>query len=373
MDKDSLRAALAQALLDGDDDALRRLARMAVAALGRADVPGGRPAHYAYRVLRDMAAQTLIAGLLDQMLGRDKDDDTPADPFAEEVARRTLRDRIADFEQHVRDETRRLLAEERGREHVARTGVPKAPENLDFLRVGPEELATLRRQVQPLARRLATRLGAKRRHGNDGRLDFRRTVRSSLATGGVPVNTYFKPRRPHRPELVVLCDVSGSVASFAHFTLLLAWVLQEQFSKVRAFAFIDTTDEVTGFLKGNVDLPDAMQRMNREATLVTRDGHSDYGHSLDGFVANWSDAMTPRTTLLVLGDGRTNYSDPRLATVKHIVGSVKHAWWLNPEARGLWGTGDSSAKRYADVMPMVECRNVTQLEQFVTTLLPTPH
>ena len=124
----------------------------------------------------------------------------------------------------------------------------------------------------PLARRLATRLTARRRLGRSGRLDFRRTVRASLGTGGVPLVTHHKPHKPHKPELVVLCDVSGSVAGFAHFTLMLSYALREQFTKVRAFAFIDTVDEVTDFFTPGGDVSDALARMSTEADLVWFDG-----------------------------------------------------------------------------------------------------
>jgi uncharacterized protein with von Willebrand factor type A (vWA) domain len=185
------------------------------------------------------------------------------------------------------------------------------------------------------------------------------------------VVTRHRPRRPHKPELVVLCDLSGSVASFAQFTLMLTWALQEQFTKVRVFAFIDTCDEVSRFLDGADDLPEALARMSREAELVWFDGHSDYGHAFGVFAERFTDALTPRTSLLILGDGRTNYRDPALPVLSALVSQARHAYWLNPEPRGQWGGGDSAALRYADVVEMVECRTVAQLEHFVTRLLPT--
>ena len=119
-------------------------------------------------------------------------------------------------------------------------------------------------------------------------------------------------RRSHKPELVLMCDMSGSVASFAQFTMLLTWALSEQFTKVRVFAFIDGCDEVTRFLEAADDLPEALARMSREAELVWFDGHSDYGHAFEVFAERFADAITPRTSLLVLGDGRTNFRNPAL-------------------------------------------------------------
>ncbi len=364
---ESLRDRLAGLLLDGDDAGLRRFAREAVGQLGRAESAPGRQSFFAYRVLRELSPDTLIASLIEALLRGTGSERTP---FTEELARHTVRERIAAFRQYVDEEVRRRLAEEKGVESVSRTAVAPLIEQVDFLRASRDDLAALRRLVHPLARRLATRLAARRRLGRSGRLDMRRTVRASLGTGGVPVVTHHRPRRTHKPELVLLCDLSGSVASFAHFTLLLTWALQEQFTKVRVFAFIDSLDEVTRYLEGTDDLPSALARMSHEAQLVWFDGHSDYGHAFEVFAERYADAITPRTSLLVLGDGRTNYRSLALPVLRRLVGQARHAYWLNPEPKGQWGSGDSAAPAYADVVEMVECRTVAQLEQFVSRLLP---
>ena len=364
--RDLLRGRLLDLLLDGDDAKLRRFAREVVGRIGRADAAPGRQSWFAYRVLRQLNPQTLMAQLLAEVLQGEE-----RGGLAEKVARQTLSERIKAFESYVEAEVRRRLAEEKGVEQVSRTAVKPLVETVDFLRASRDDLAQLRREVYPLARRLGTRLTAKRRLGRSGRLDFRRTVRASLSTGGVPLVTKHKPHKPHKPELVVLCDVSGSVTAFAHFTLLLSYALREQFSKVRAFAFIDTTDEVTRFFEPGKDVADAMTRMANEADLVWFDGHSDYGHAFEIFEEKWPDAVTPRTSLLVLGDARSNYRQLALPTVKSLVHHARHAYWLNPEPRQYWGSGDSAATQYADVMPMVECRNALQLQDFVEALLPT--
>src|SRR6185312_1863898 len=227
---------------------------------------------------------------------------------------------------------------------VARSAVRPLVDQVDFLRAQQSDLAELRRTVAPLARRLAVRLSARRRMGREGRLDFRKTVRASLGTGGVPVVTHHRPRKVHKPELVVLCDVSGSVAGFSHFTLMLTQALREHFTGVRAFAFVDSTDEVTRFFRPGADVADAVARIGREA------------------------AVGPKTSLLVLGDGRTNYRRPGLPVLADLVRRSRSAHWLNPEPRRLWGSGDSAADRYGEVIDMVECRNAAQLADFITTL-----
>jgi hypothetical protein len=365
VDREALRDELRDLLQSGDDEALRRFARQAVDLLGRGESQPGRQSWFAYRVLRALSPDTLVASLLAALLAGE-----PRGGLAEQVARQTIRERIAALQAYVDAEVRRRVAEERGRDQVARTALRPLVDEIDFLGAQREDLAAMRRAVHPLARRLAARLAARRRLGREGRLDVRRTVRGSLGTGGVPLVTHHRPRRAHKPELVVLCDVSGSVAGFAHFTLMLTAALREQFGRVRAFAFIDTCDEVTRLFAPGADLADSVVRLSREADLVRYDGHSDYGNAFEVFTERWPDAVGPKTSLLVLGDARTNYRDPGLPLLKALVGRSRHAYWLNPEPRRQWGAGDSVAPRYAEVVEMVECRTVAQLAEFVTRLLP---
>ncbi|HXV94862.1 MAG TPA: VWA domain-containing protein [Pseudonocardia sp.] len=368
VDMEALRDILADLLRDGDDAALAELARAVVDALGRAGGgpgAGGQPSWSAYQALRALSPETLLARILADLAGGQ---DTSA--FSDEVLRREIRDRIARFRKMVTDEVRRRTAESRGREHVARTAVPRQAEQVEFLSAYADQLAQLRRTVQPLARRLASRLAVRRRHAKRGALDMRRTIRRSLSTGGVPMRPAHRTRRPGRPELVVLCDVSGSVAGFSHFTLLLVQALREQFSKVRVFAFVERADEVTHLFAPGAELSGVMQRVLREADLVAFDGHSDYGGALGTFAEHWGEAVGPKTSLLVLGDARTNYRDPNLTVLRRLVGQARHAHWLNPEPRRQWGSGDSAALRYAEVLPMHECRTAAQLADVVEALLP---
>jgi uncharacterized protein with von Willebrand factor type A (vWA) domain len=373
VDVDALRDILADLLRDGDTAALAELARAVVDALGRSGASGtgirgagGQPSWSAYQALRMLSPETLLARIMADL----KEGGTEENAFSDEVLRREIRDRIAAFRKMITDEVRRRTAEIRGREPVARTAVPKQAEQVEFLSAYADQLAQLRRTVHPLARRLASRLAVRRKHAKRGTLDMRRTLRRSMSTGGVPMRPAFRTRRPGRPELVILCDVSGSVAGFSHFTLLLVQALREQFSKVRVFAFVERADEVTHLFAPGAELSGVMQRVLREADLVAFDGHSDYGGSFGSFAEYWGEAVTSRSSLLVLGDARTNYRDPNLTVLKRLVGQARHAHWLNPEPRRQWGTGDSAALRYADVLPMHECRTAAQLADVVEALLP---
>ncbi|WP_338891215.1 vWA domain-containing protein [Rhodococcus sovatensis] len=373
IDFTALRELITDLLVDGSPDALElteMLAAQMVEELGQYKSTNG-PSFSAYQALRDVAPDTLLSKILQGLLGNAEDGSERASgAYEDEVAKRTAAQRIADLRKMVEKETRRRAAEQLGRERVASYGVPKLAEDVDFLRASDTEMVALRRSVTPLARKLASRLAARRKRSRSGSIDLRRTLRKSMSTGGVPIDLVQRKPRKARPELVVLCDVSGSVAGFSHFTLLLVHALREQFSRVRIFAFIDSTDEVTRFFDSGSDLGAAMSRIIRESELITYDGHSDYGHAFETFDDRYSQAVTARTSVLVLGDARTNYRDPKAAALARTVSVAKHAYWLNPEPKGQWGSGDSATTVYSEVISMYECRSAGQLGDIVSRLLP---
>ena len=249
----AMRDELFRLLLEGDEDEIGRFARRAVDRLGSGQPSPTGQSYFSYRVMRALSPDTLVAQLLAGLLA-----EGDRGGLNEQVARQTVRERVEAFKNAVETEVRRRTANEKGRERVAKNAVRPLADQIDFLRAQSTDLAELRRTVAPLARRLAVRLSARRKIGRQGRLDFRKTVRASLGTGGVPVVTHHRPRKVHKPELVVLCDVSGSVAGFSHFTLMLTQALREHFTGVRAFAFVDSTDEVTRFFRPGADVADAV-------------------------------------------------------------------------------------------------------------------
>lgn len=368
-----LRKMLAELLIQDPSgeqaQQLQELAAQMVEQMGQYQAAGG-PSCSAYQTLKDLQPELLVSKILAGLAqGMDNSDFDPSG-FDAEVARRTARQRIKDFRGTVEAETRRRVAERIGRERVATYGVARQAEDADFLRISQNELDELRRSSQRLARVLASRLAARRRRARRGEIDLRKTMRKSMSTGGVPVNLVTRKPRPGRPDLVLLCDISGSVAGFSSFTMLLVNALREQFSRVRIFAFVDQTDEVTQLFDSKTPLDQLTRRIFTESKVVGIEGHSDYGSALEGLADNFPDAVTSRTSLLILGDARTNYRDPALDTLRHLVATAKHAYWLNPEAEKMWGTGDSAADRYADIIEMHECRSARQLTTVVGRLLP---
>jgi uncharacterized protein len=355
-----IREALMEAAEAGDTDRLRELAAQAMAQLGA--MPGRGPglsSWSSYTALRRIDADELIGRLVDGLM---------AAGWTREEAERTASRRLGQFTGLVEADARRRIAEEKGAEHVARITVRPSIDRLDFLSMRRSDIEELRSEIYPLARRLATRLAREQHAKRRGPLDFRRTVRSSLAYGGVPLETHHKPKRPHRNELVVLCDVSGSVANFASFTLLLVFALQEAFTKVRAFTFVDKIHEVTKEFKPGGDVVDTMERLVASSEHAARMGRTNYGRAFAAFRNEHFDALTPKTSLLILGDARSNYSDLALNDLRAMVGATRHAFWLNPEVRRQWDTGDSEATAYGNIVDMVECRNLVQLQEFIHDL-----
>ena len=348
-------------LMSGDDASIRQMARLAVDQFGRVEGRDGGVSYFQYKVFRAVDMQQLLQDLLRR---QQEDGDEPS-AIEQRLWRDEFEARLRTFQQEVEAEIRRRAAAQRGIDQVADRMTRPPIEEVDFFRLSPEEQAQMRTQIRPLARKLATRVSVKRRHGRDGRLDIRRTVRKSLSTGGVPFEPTFRPRKPHKPELFVICDVSGSVASFARFTLMLVHTLQEQFSKVRSFAFIDTLDEVTALFEQG-DFQEGVKRMMSEAELVWLDGHSDYGHSLERFHAEHANDVTARSTVLILGDARNNYRQANAWVLQDLKRRARHLYWLNPEPIQFWDTGDSIAASYGRyVDDMVEVRNLKQLARFV--------
>jgi uncharacterized protein with von Willebrand factor type A (vWA) domain len=364
---EELAEMLYRALMNANEAQIAALARQAVARF--AGMEPGRPVggtYYLYRTLRNLDLDGVLERLMDQAR---RDAPQGLTHLEERLAQDEFQSRLDRLRKEIEDEIRRKLVADRGTEALARSLRKPLPEDIDFMHATREELASLRRAIAPLTRKLAVRLARKRRHGRKGALDFRSTMRHSLSTGGVPVDPQFRYPRPAKPEIIVIADISGSVAAFARFTLHLVHAISSQFSKVRSFVFIDGIDEITRFFETAEDVGDAIHRINTEADVVWVDGHSDYGHALSVFWDRWGDEITPRASVLLLGDARNNYHATQSWVVQEIRHRARHVYWLNPEPRAYWDTGDSVVGEYAVHCDEVfECRNLRQLERFVSEL-----
>jgi len=365
---EQLAEMLFKALMNGDAAMLAALARQAVTRY--AGMEPGRPVggtYYLYRTLRNLELEEILDNLMEASR-----DEAPEDltPLEERLERDEFADRIEQLKREIEAEIRRRLVADRGVDAMAKTLRKPLPEDVDFMHASREELANLRKAIYPLTRKLAVRLARKRRHGRKGPLDFRSTMRHSLSYGGVPAEPKFRFPRPAKPEIMVVADISGSVAAFARFTLHLVYAISNQFSKVRSFVFIDGLDEVTRFFEGVEDIGEAVHRVNTEADVVWVDGHSDYGHALGVFWERFNRDIGPKTTVLVLGDARNNYHASQSWILKEVQHRARKVYWLNPEPRAYWDTGDSIVGEYGTHCDGVyEVRNLRQLETFVEKLV----
>lgn len=365
--QEQLAEMLFQALAKQDRNLMRTVARQSVQRF--AGMEPGRPVggtYYLYRTLRNLNLEEV----LDRLLTNSADSESDLDFLEERLRKDEYEHRIEELKREIEAEIRRRLVADRGVEAMAKTLRKPLPEDVDFMHASREEMVALRRAIWPLTRKLAVRLARKRRHGRKGPLDFRRTVRHSLSYGGVPAEPKFKYPKPSKPEIMVIADISGSVAAFARFTLHLVYALNNQFSKVRSFVFIDGLDEVTEFFENVDDITEAIHRVNTEADVIWVDGHSDYGHAFEIFDERFAKDIGPKTTVIILGDARNNYHASQSWVIKNIEDKARKVFWLNPEPKSYWDTGDSIVGEYSNFCNgTFEVRNLKQLEAFVENLV----
>ena len=200
--------------------------------------------------------------------------------------------------------------------------------------------------MRPLPRRRAyhrTRAvqGASHRRGA---LNVRRTLRRNMPWGGVPMVPQFRTRRPERPEVVVLCDVSDSVRTAARMMLLFTYTLQELFVRVRSFVFVSDVGEVTQYFKDQ-DVDQAID-LATAGKAVSLSANSNYGRALADFSRDYLGSITRRTTVMIIGDGRNNYNPNNAWALKDLKRKAKRVLWICPEERGNWGIGDSEMLTY---------------------------
>jgi uncharacterized protein with von Willebrand factor type A (vWA) domain len=351
LDLDELRAAIAEALLEGDEARMRDLARLAIAAFGRSeDGASGVVGVDVQRIRRALALRT------------DPQPTAPdGDPRREGLPRETLRR----FEALLRQELERAQIERN------RALPPSRPlGELDrALPSGPAaDLAAVHRVVAQLRRRLATRGSETRGSRRNGLLDMRRTMRASLETGGVPIVVKQRPRRPRRPELYVLCDVSTSVTSASVFFLSVLHALHDSFRRMRSFVFIERISEVTDVFARERGFAAVSAAIAQDAGVADVSGYTDYGRVWSEFRALVEDDLDPRATVIVLGDARTNGRDPRVAEFAALAALAGRTLWLNPEPKLYWNYGDSVIGAYAPYCTVFECWTTGQLEAFVRSL-----
>lgn len=237
-----------------------------------------------------------------------------------------------------------------------------------FGQMTEEELRRLRREVERLAQKLRAMASLRPRSRKRGRLDVRRTLRAALQTGGVPVDLRWRRRRVEKPRLCVLCDISDSVRNVSRFMLQFAHTLQALFSKVRSFVFVSDLGETTDLFQRH-ELHRAVD-MAYAGAVINVHANSNFGRAFRIFVERHLEAVTGRTTVLIIGDGRNNYHAPEAWALGRIRARARHVIWLNPEPPAAWSFGDSAMRDYEPHVSRIETvNNLESLRQVIDRLV----
>jgi uncharacterized protein with von Willebrand factor type A (vWA) domain len=347
IDLEELREAVRQAIVQGRDGDMRDLARLAIAAFGRGGEGSGVVGVDVQRIRRSLGLQA----------GQPRPEDGDVQLDREDLAR---------FERHLRRELERAAIERTQQLPPSR---PLAELDRALPTSPAQDLAGVHRAVTQLKRRLAT-LGHEQRGRQRGRaVDVRRTMRASLETGGVPLRLKHRPKRPRRPEIYVLCDVSTSVTSASVFFLSVLHALHDSFRKLRSFVFIERISEVTDIFEHERDFRAISERVSQEGGVADVSGYTDYGRVWLEFGEQISEELGTLSTIIVLGDARTNGREPHARAFAEVTERAGRTFWLNPEPRLYWNYGDSVMSAYEPHCDAAfECWTTKHLEGFVNVV-----
>jgi uncharacterized protein with von Willebrand factor type A (vWA) domain len=356
---------LAKALLTQDLSKLEQLIREAAqqAGVGRIEnmlqvgfftrrTMEQMDAEGAGRQLRDLARQLRDAGM----------------PDAQVDALMELVERYLDaLRQSVRQFTEREL-QQRNYDYMEKFRRESLLEK-SFYNLTEDEIRMMREVVTRLAHRIKNILSIRKRRLRKGKLDLHTMLRRNMAHGGVPFEVIYKQRKKDRPKLVILCDVSSSVANVSRFMLQFVYQLQECFNKIRSYVFVSELGEVTQLFK-DLEVSHAIDKALDGGDVINVYTRSNFGHAFHDFWRNHLAAIDNKTTVLVLGDARNNYNDPRAWCLREVHNKAKNVVWLNPESPSAWGFGDSVMNKYLPSIDVAkECRNLRQLSRIVDKLV----
>jgi len=354
---------LADALLNGRMGELAKLMRQAALSVDFRGLQSPLQRNfYARRVAQAAgagAAETDMRALLDRL--RSQGMDTNGLEMVSRRTSHTLREleeaskRVAERELQARDPERRAQGD-------------LAFRNLNSLT--PAEVDKMRTLVRRLAEKLKARLSRRRKIRRRGQLSVRRTLRKNLMNGGVPAQLVFRTRRPERPDVVVLCDVSDSVRNVSRLMLHFVYALQELYARVRSFVFVSDLGEVTQLFK---KLPiDEAVNVATAGKVVNLSANSNYGRALQLFQTTYMGSISRRTSVVIIGDGRSNYNPPQAWVLGEIKRRCRRLLWLCPEDRSSWGFGDSEMLLYSKHCHRTEpVKTLDELVKVASEIVPT--
>ena len=353
---------LSQALAMGQTDQLARILRQATLNIDFRGLQSPLQRGFYARRLLQGAGGTQAEKELQQLLQMLQE--RGLDPARLELVSRHISDTIKALEEAAR---RAVDREQKARDPESRG--EKSLVHRSLASLTPDEVQRMRAVVRRLAERLKARLSRRRKVRRRGHLSVRRTLRKNLATGGAPFKLVFRARRPERPEIVVLCDVSDSVRNVSRLMLQFVYTLQELYARVRSFVFVSDIGEVTHLFK-KTDVSTAVD-LATAGRVINLSANSNYGHAFKLFHNTWLGSITRRTTVIVIGDGRTNYNPPNAWVLGDLRRKCRRLIWLCPEEQHSWGFGDSEMPLYARHCHRVESvRSVDDLGRVAAELMP---
>ncbi len=346
---------LAQMLLADDRAGLAQAMEQAAEQIGLNKISFFTQTNlYTRRIMERMGIRPLEREI--EALRRDDNDAANQRADALDTGRERLRDRVRDFVE------RNLLLFAKGENEKFREELLKSSRLANLER---RDMDRMRVIVRAIAKKLAEKYGRNRKKKNRGQLDTRKTIRKNMAWESIPFITVWKQKKIDKPKVMVLCDVSGSVAAMAQFLLLFLYTLNEALSNIRSFAFAGNLIEVSDILEKK-----PIDQAITQIMMTVGFGSSNYGNALLDFEEGFFSSVDSKTTVIILGDARGNYNDPRADIVQRLSERAKRLIWLNPEYRSSWGTGDSDMFRYGPYCHILTvCNTIRHLENIVTDML----
>jgi uncharacterized protein with von Willebrand factor type A (vWA) domain len=340
---------------DGDANRLAAAMERAAAAAGVDEIRfASQGSFFARKMLEALGVEDLEARLMDRLQTRTPEARAEAEALME--ARATL------------SRQARAVVDQRfevfGRA-ATETFMNKAVANRPIDQLGLRDMARMKALVARMAKRLAVKHARRRKVRSRGQLDIRRTLRANAGHDGVPFEVVWKRKHRDRPKIVAVCDVSGSVATYVRFLLMFLYALNETVADLGAFAFSNALHDVSEPLK-RLDFEAALEHI----ILEMGSGGTDYGQALADLAEHHGERIDRHTTVLILGDGRSNHTDPRLDLLAAIADRAKRVVWLCPEPPGRWGSGDSEILKYRPYCTrLTHCATALDLEQALDEIL----
>jgi hypothetical protein len=365
MDGDMDLGELAQAMLTQDLSQLENLIRQAAEQAGTERIENMLQVGFFSRRTTEQlgmeGAQEQLEALADRMRAQGMGEEAIAE--MQELIRKlmeTVRRSVRSFVERELQQQNHNYMEKFRREMLTEKS---------FYHLTEEEIGKMREVVARLAQRIKNILSIRKKRLKRGKLDLHQTLRRNMARGGIPFEVVYKTRRKDRPKLVILCDVSSSVANVSRFMLQFMYSLQEAFTKIRCYVFVAELGEVTDVFH-DADVNSAIEKALDGGDVINVYTRSNFGFAFHEFWKNHLAAIDNKTTVLILGDARNNYNDARAWCVRDIQNKAKNVVWLNPESPSAWGFGDSVMDRYMPYCDVVEeCRNLRQLSKIVDQIV----